>query len=355
MSRADLILKLAVRKDKRTVPPVETGGHISYFFRTFSAKMKDVLKFNLLYVVIFCLPLVFSAIVLPMLVNNYVYGGKSYIGNFGLGFPNIADSLTESISYFYRVNRFLVYPCVLISFFIAFFGLSSLFHVSRGLMWNEKVKTKSFFNGIKKLWKPFLITSAFATALMACVLYGIGWHMELMELGCANAGSWIVFILLILVGLFAVCLLTTLLPTFACYDFSYTDSLKNSLLLFAISPFPTLIIACLTIGVVLLGGMAGMLGYLLATFALFFGIIFFTMMWTTYGQYLFDAFICTQLDADGKKKEVVIKKVTRKGQESVVKPVNPANKKKKNQNNYNSSYKRKNQNSHGNGNNYKKK
>lgn len=344
MSRADLILKLAVRKDKRTVPPVETGGHISYFFRTFSVKMKDVLKFNLLYIAIFCLPLIFSAIVLPLLVNNYVFAGKSYIGNFGIGFPNVADSLSDSIKYFYEINRFLVYPCVLLSFFIAFFGLSALFHVSRGLMWNEKVKTKSFFNGIRKLWKPFLITSAIATALMACVLYGIGWHLELMELGTANAGSWIVFILLILVGIFAVSLLTTLLPTFACYDFSFGDAFKNSVLLFCISPMPTLIISCLTLGIIIIGGSSGMFGYLLGAFALFFGIIFFTMMWTTYGQYLFDAFICPQLDENGNKKEVVIKKRTRKGDESVVKPSNPANKKKKNQNTYSSSYKRKPQN-----------
>lgn len=344
MSRADLILKLEVRKDKRTVPPIETGGHISYFFRTFAAKMKDVMKFNLLYVAIFGLPLIFSAIILPLLVNNYVFSSKSYIGNFGIGFPNVADSLPDSINYFYSINRFLVYPCVLVSFFIAFFGLSALFHVSRGLMWNEKVKTKSFFNGIRKLWKPFLITAAIATALMACVLYGIGWHMQLLELNAANAGSWILFILLILVGLFAVCILILLLPTFACYDFSFKDSLKNSVLLFCISPFPTLIIGCLTIGTVILGSSAGTLTYLLMAMVLFFGIIFFTMMWTTYGQYLFDAFICTQLDENGNKKEVVVKKRNRKGEESVVKPVNPEKKKKKVQNNYNSSYKRKPQN-----------
>lgn len=122
MSRADLLLKLTVGKDKRTVPPVEKEGNIRYLFRRYGENMKKVLLYNIVYVAIFALPLIFSLFILPILADNYVYGAKSFVGNFGIGFPNVSDSLFDAIHYQYKVNRMLVYPCILLSAFIAFIG-----------------------------------------------------------------------------------------------------------------------------------------------------------------------------------------------------------------------------------------
>lgn len=360
MSRADLLLKLTVGKDKRTVPPVEKEGNIRYLFRKYGENMKKVLLYNIVYVAIFALPLIFSLFILPILVDNYVYSGKSFIGNFGIGFPNVADSLFDSIRYHHKVNRMLVYPCILLSSFIAFFGLSGLFHCARGMMWEEKVKMKSFFRGIKKLWKPFLTMAFVFTGVLACDLYGFGWHAELLATNSANAGSYVLSVVLGLVTVFFVANLTILLPSFACYDFKFFDHVKNSVLLFATMTFPTLFVAGFASLAFLLILASSFLGFIVLALLLAGGFLFIAMMCTTYGQNLFDNFIATQVDKEGNRVEVKVttrstkelakQYVGKKGKEGNNKKGNvnqsskpSGNAKKKNQkkNTYSSSYKRK--------------
>lgn len=360
MSRADLLLKLTVGKDKRTVPPVEREGSIRYLFRRWGENMKKVLLYNIVYIAIFALPLIFSMFILPTLVDNYVYAGKSFIGNFGIGFPNVADSLFDSIRYHHKVNRMLVYPCILLSSFIAFFGLSGLFHCARGMMWEEKVKLKSFFRGIKKLWKQFLTMALVFTGILACDLYGFGWHAELMATNSATAGSYALCVILGLVTVFFISILTILLPSFACYDFKFFDHVKNSVLLFATMTVPTIIVAGFASMAFLLTLASFLLTYLVLAILLAGGFLFIAMMCTTYGQNLFDNFIATQVDKEGNRievkvttrstKELARQYVGKKGKDgkkqkaNVNASSNPnKNSKKKNQkkNTYNSSYKRK--------------
>ncbi|MBQ7653315.1 MAG: hypothetical protein IJS93_02990 [Clostridia bacterium] len=368
MSRADIILKLKVGKDKRTVAPVETGGHISYFFRTFTGKMKDMLKFSLLYAAIFALPLLFSAFGLPILLKKLVFTGKSFIANIGIGFPGVADNLNDSLAQLYYDYRIILFPALIGSIFIAFAGLSGLFHCARGLMWGETVKTKSFFRGIKRLWKPFLITGLVVSAISAGVIYGMGWHLELLATTGANAGSWIVFILCLLVILLEVCVLIVLLPTFACYDFTFGEALGNAFKFLAIMPIPNLIIAIISAGIVALVAISDVMAIIIGGLLLMMGFMFFATMWTTYGQYLFDSFIVPQVDADGNRRPDIVKKLQAKkeaknaaegkGKTAPVQNAEPKNRAAtrtpKNQNTYNSSYKRKNDNSKNNGNNKKK-
>lgn len=358
MSRADLLLKLTVGKDKRTVPPVEKEGNIRYLFRKYGENMKKVLLYNIVYVAIFALPLVFSLFVLPILVDNYVYSGKSFIGNFGIGFPNISDSLLDSIKYQYYVNRILVYPCILLSTFIAFVGLSGLFHCARGIMWEEKVKLKSFFRGIKRLWKPFMVVGFVFTVILACDLYGFGWHSELLATSGATAGSYVLSVILGLVTIFTVSIMTILLPSFACYDFKFFDHVKNAVLLFSTMTVPTLFVAGFAGLIFVLSMIGSFLGYLVLALLIAGGFIFIAMMCTTYGQNLFDNFIATQVDAQGNRIEVQVKTRSakelanqyagKKGKDKKNKNAtyntntNTAPKKKnKKQNTYNSSYKRK--------------
>ena len=348
MSRSDIILKLTVGKDKRTVAPVETGGHISYFLRTFGAKLKDALKFNLLYSAIFALPLLFSAFALPIILNKMVFDGKNFISNFAIGFPGVADDVNASISELFYNFRIILFPCLIFSIFVAFVGMSGLFHCARGLMWDEKVKTASFFRGIKYLWKPFMLTGAIVAALSAAIMYAVGWHFELMLTNAANAGSWIVFILSLLAGLALVCVLIVLLPTFACYDFKFKDALFNSFKFFALMPVPNIVLGVLSIGILLLSAIGNVLMVLIGGLLLFLGFSFYAMMWTTYGQYLFDAFIVPQVDEEGNRKADVVKKLQNKaagkkgeGDQKPQYAEKTRGNNKKPANNYNSSYKRK--------------
>ncbi len=317
MARSDLILKLSVRKDERTVTPVETGGRISYFFRTFTGKFRDVFRTNLVYAAIFALPLLFSAFVLPNLMLSIVMNGKSFIGNFGIGFPNIADDLNAALHELMRWYRILIFPCNIFSIFVAFVGLSGVFHVARGLMWDEKVKMRSFFRGIKALWKPFLAVGAIVAAVSAGLMYGIGWHMELYLTGAANAGSWIVFVLLILAGFAMVIYLGMLLPTFACYRFRFGEALKNACLLNCIAPVTSVIVSLFGVGVLLLSLLGTFVSYLMVALLLVCGFMFLAMLYTGYAQYCFDSFIVPQVDPKNpdKRRDVVVQK--RRGGEEV--------------------------------------
>lgn len=298
MARVDLILKLNIRKDERTVAPVETGGHISYLFRVLTANFRQVFVTNIVYALIFALPLLFSAFVLPTLLQNIVMKGHSFIGNFGIGFPNVADSVTDALTQLAYYHRAILYPCIIGSVFIAFVGLSGVFYVARGLMWGEKVSIRSFFRGIKKHWARFMGVGACVTALTAAMTYGIGWHMSLLQMGEATPGSWITFILLILVGFVAVLLLGLLLPTFVCYRFSVKEALQNTCLLNGISIIPALLIAILAIGLMLLNLMGGLVSYLFLAIMLLMGFMFYALMYTDFAQFNFDAYIVPQVDPD---------------------------------------------------------
>ena len=310
MARSDLILKLNVRKDERTVAPVETGGHISYLFRTFTAKFRTVLAVNLVYAGIFALPLLFSAFILPNIMLGQVMNGKSFIGNFGIGFPNVADSVDAALSDLMRWYRILIFPCNIGSILLAFVGLSGVFHVSRGLMWDEKVKIKSFFRGIKALWKPFLVTGVVVAGIAAAMMYGMGWTMELHLTGADTAGSWVVFALLLLVGFATVLYLSMLLPTFACYRFKAKEAMQNALLLNCIAPITSIIVCAFAVGLVLLSLIGSFMSYLMVALLLVLGFMFIAMMFTGYAQYCFDSFIVPQVDPKNpdKRRDVVVKK-----------------------------------------------
>lgn len=354
MSRADLILNLTVGKDKRTVEPVETGGRISYFFKRFNANIKNIFWTNLIYTGIFALPLIFSLFILPNLVHNYVYSGRHFIGNFGFGFPGVADSYTEAVLYQQYVNRIFLFPCIIGSVFIAFVGLSGVFHCSRGYMWGEKVNIKSFFRGIKKMWKPFMLIGAIFCVVLAGCLYGFEWHHTLLELSEAYWASYLVAAVVGIVGALAIMFVLVLLPSIACYDFKLRDHLKNALFLNIIMFVPSVFMLGITVGLCMLSEVS-LFSFLIPVLLALLGFFFLAMMWTGYAQYLFDNFICTQVDANGNRIEVAIKKRTAKEvkeyvgakkknaepEEEKTRAEKRKQKQQQNKNSYNSSYKHK--------------
>ncbi len=306
--RANLLLKLSVDRDQRTVQPIETGGRISYLFKTFFNKTLDKLKTNIVFALIFALPLFFLCFVFPSLIDGWTIKTYNFIGNFGIGYPGVADSLAVAYADKFSYFRLYLFPCLAPAIILFFVGLAGLFHCSRGILWGEKVKPiKSFFNGIRQLWKPFLITGVIVAALTEGVCYGSLWHIQMMLLGNATVGSWFLFIILLIIAFLAVCVLIFLLPTFACYRFSYLQSLKNAILLDMAMLPTTLIIAVFSIGIILLSLIGSFVGYLLLVFFLTLGVYFYAAMWTDYGQYNFDSFILPQYSGQGSGNKNVTK------------------------------------------------
>jgi len=316
--RANLLLKLSVEQDQRTVQPVETGGHISYLFKTFFASIKDVSITNLLCTGIFSLPLIFLCFFFPDLIDNWTLGTHNFIGNFGIGYPGYADNLASAISEKFIFMRTWFAPFLAPAIILFFIGLAGLFHCARGLMWGEKVKpAKSFFRGIKRLWKPFLITGVIVAGITEAVVYASLWHIELMELSQATAGSWIVFILMLLIAFIVICLLIFLLPTFACYRFSYVESVKNACIL-CITMIPTtLFMAILSIGIVLLSMIATFVAFIVMALFMWLGFYLYASAWTDYAQYTFDNFIVPQVAtrASGRQATFAFTKKDKKKQE----------------------------------------
>ena len=315
MARADMILKLNVRKDERTVAPIETGGHISYFFRTFTQNFRQVALTNIIYAAIFALPLLFSVFVLPTLATNYVMQGKSFVGNFGIGFPNATDDLHAALHQMMLARYAVVFPCAIFSIFVAFVGLSGVFHVSRGLCWGEKVIVKSFFRGIKKLWKPFMATGAVVAAIAAGLMYGIGWCLEQNLLGQANAGTWILFVVLLLVGLATVMYLLFLLPTFACYRFKAKEALQNAGLFFCLLPIPALLVSIVMVGIMMISAAGVPINYIILVLLFGLGFMFYGMMATVFAQYAFDGFIVPQVDPKNPDKRRAVTVQTQRGKD----------------------------------------
>lgn len=317
MNKASLLLKLSVKQDERTVPPVETGGHISYFFRTFTEKISEAFKANILFVLIFALPLLFLAFLLPRMLEDMVMNGKSFIGNVGIGYPGTVDDLSAALAEKYAYYRTLVFPCLIPSIILAFVGLSGVFHISRGFMWGEKVKVrKAFFRGIKQLWKPFLITGVIVSGIATGIMYGMLWHFEAVSQGAATAGGWVLFVFLLLVGILTIAVLVLLLPTFACYRFKYIESLKNSLIILMTLIPTTLFIAIFSIGIIMLSLIGNAVVLIVGIALIVIAFLFISCMWTTYAQYTFDAFIVPQYAS-------IAKGAVKKNKNKNAKKVNP--------------------------------
>jgi hypothetical protein len=125
-------------------------------------------------------------------------------------------------------------------------------------------------------------------------MYGMLWHFEAVALGAGTALGWVLFSFLVLIGALIVAVLVFLLPTFACYRFSYLESVKNALILTLTLLPTTFFIMAFSAGIVLLALVGNILSVLVGLVMLTVGFLFFGCMWTGYGQYAFDAFIVPQ-------------------------------------------------------------
>lgn len=300
MSRVDLLLKLTVDRDRRTNTGEVEQHSVKHAFSVFSENLSKMLLINLVYAFIFALPFIFCVFVWPMLAKNYFFGSGDYnfIGQVGIGYPGVVNTMAEGYAILFKHYFNMYIPVLSASIVPMVFGLSGVFHCMRGYMWGENVRpVKSFFRGIKRLWKPFLITAFAVAAIMCGVLYGGYWHISLLKAGAANAGSWILFIFLILLVWVMVAILYFLLPIFACYRFSYKDSLKNSVLLFLILFPGALFASAFTIGVFMLSAAGSVLNFLVGILMLGLGFTFLAGLWTSCAQKAFGNFILPQFES----------------------------------------------------------
>ena len=300
MSRVDLLLKLTIDKDRRTNTGEVEQHSIKHALGVFSENLSKMLLMNLVYAFIFALPFLFCVFIWPMLAKSYFFtsGGYNFIGQVGIGYPGVVNTLSEGYKILFEHYFNLYIPVLSASIVPMVFGLSGMFHCMRGYMWGENVRPiKSFFRGIKKLWKPFLAVALVFGAFMCGIFYGAFWHISLLKAGTASGGSWTLFIFLIIFAWIAVAILYFLLPMFACYRFEMRDALKNSSLLALILWPSALFTAAFTIGFFLLSLAGTLLNFLLGIFMIALGFTFLTAIWTSCAQKAFGNYILPQYES----------------------------------------------------------
>lgn len=302
MSKVDLLIKLAVQKDQRTNNGEVSQRSVKHTFGILSDNFKKVFFTNLVFTLIFALPLLFFAFVWPMLSKNYFFtsGDYNFIGQVGIGYPGIVNTMSEGYAVLFK-HYFTMYLPILCACIVPFFlGLSGMFHCCRGYMWGENVRpVKSFFRGIKKLWLPFLVTGVVVAIFICGVMYGTVWHVSLMKAGLATAGSWVLFIALIVLTVLFVAVLIFLLPMFACYRFNIGDAIKNSAILAIVSWPKAIFTSAFTVGLFALS-LAGTVWSILVCILMFFiGFVFLSGLWTAYAQKAFGNFIIPQYQSLG--------------------------------------------------------
>ncbi len=300
MSRVDLLLKLTVDRDRRTNTGEVEQHSVKHAFSVFSENLRKMLLMNLVYAFIFALPFMFCVFIWPMLAKNYFFGSGNYnfIGQVGIGYPGVVNTMAEGYKILFNHYFHLYIPVLSASIVPMIFGLSGVFHCMRGYMWGENVRPiKSFFRGIKRLWKPFLVVALCFGAFMCGVLYGGYWHISLLKAGAATGGSWVLFIFLILLTWVAVAILYFLLPMFACYRFPLKDALKNSVLLFLILFPGALFASAFTIGIFMLSAAGTIFNFLVGILMLGLGFTFLAGLWTSSAQKAFGNYILPQFES----------------------------------------------------------
>ena len=300
MSRVDLLMKLTVDRDRRTNKGEVEQHSVKHAMAVFSDNLRKMLLMNLVYAFIFALPFIFCVFVWPMLAKNYFFGSGDYnfIGQVGIGYPGVVNTMAEGYKVLFAHYFRLYIPVLSASIVPMIFGLSGVFHCMRGYMWEENVRpVKSFFRGIKRLWKPFLLVAILFAGLMCGVLYGAYWHISLLKADAATGGSWTLFIFLILFVWIAVTILYFLLPMFACYRFKIKDALKNSVI-FVLILWPTAFVtSAVTIGLFMLSAAGTILNYLVGIFFLALGFVFVAGVWTSSAQKAFGNYILPQFES----------------------------------------------------------
>ncbi len=294
MSRVDLLMKLTVEKDQRTNSGDVEQHSVKHATSVLSDNLRRMFLMNVLYVAIFALPFLFCVFIWPLLAKSDVFtnNGYNFIGHIGIGYPGVVNTMAEGYVILFRHYMKVYVPVLSASIIPMVFGLSGLFHCLRGYMWGENVRpVRSFFRGIKKLWKPFLIVAVCFAVFMCGVLYGAVWHIGLMKTTGATGGSWTLFVFLILFTWAAVTVLEFLLPMFACYRFKFKDAVKNSFIL-PLVVWPTaLFTSAFTIGVFALTLWNAAFAIIIGILLLLIGFVFLGSIWMSAAQKVFGNFI----------------------------------------------------------------
>lgn len=269
---------------------------------------RKIVLLNLL-MLLFLFPL-FGLLIFRGLYVDSVAATKPFSQNIGFGYPAypMLKGVAESVILQSDILFFIA--LLIFSFYIAI-GLAGGFYVMRNMVWAEGVFLHSdFWSGVKKNYKTVLGSLLFYVAIMGLSKISIDYSNIIIASGTGI--KWLFtlskIISYIFMGLMTLIFLF-MLTTGVTYELKFFKLLKNGLILaIALLPLSVFFVAFGVLPTLLILTQTGSIFFLIGVIVLlFFGLAYFTLVWTDYSHWLFDEFINDKV-AGAKKNRGIYKK-----------------------------------------------
>ncbi len=235
---------------------------------------------------------------LPQMLGIAIGSSFNFMGNLGVGYPGVVDSISQAI-----VARLGVYQYFFIFVFagavVASIGMAGLATVAKKVMFNEKVETVSkkkskdgkahsvaevFFKGVWQHGWKYLLAVTLGGAILLAMVSALVFQLKCSALGtsgpasiCAVVFTWLFGAPLLMIPYATM----TIIPS---YKMNFVRTLSTALVL-SVNKFPKyFIVGALSFVPFGIMFVSSMLSYILIAVVIVFGFSLIAMMWTGLGQ-----------------------------------------------------------------------
>lgn len=270
---------------------------------TFASNMSGLVKINML-TLLFALPLIIFAFMFQLQVLS-IGLTLPFSGNIGVGYPIVTglEALASDSKFYINCMMYMsLMPCSAV-FGI---GLAGTFNAVRCMTYGTGTKSivRNFFAGVKrnlsKMAVTFLIWGISAMAVLFTLNAIDMVAMDLwLQIVCI-VGAIVQFVIITTITLFV----TT---QTARYNVSLGKAIKNSVI-FALGVFPltaiTLILSAIPVAVIFFVMGIELVNVMVITIALLMLFSFIALVWTVYGNWVFDNFVNEKAVVVAKEKNI---------------------------------------------------
>ncbi|MDR0855911.1 MAG: hypothetical protein LBM78_00705 [Clostridiales bacterium] len=264
------------------------GSRWGAFWDVLKTQTRKLIGINLLSA-LFCLPAVIWLFFTGLAKTNGLGSYAPFTANLGLGFPLTTTAQLEYnlAAFGMDIFSFAIFIPLLV---IACIGLSGAFHSIKLLAWGENATViGTFFRGVKSNIVPFSLSG---------LVLGLGYYLVVLNMDSfplvegravlmtiSMVATIILFVFLLFMALFMFTQAVT-------YKMKFFPLLKNSFLFSVGMLLQNIFFVGITaLPIVLMLLFKGIFLMLFGMLYLFIGIAVTVLVWTLYGQWVFDKFI----------------------------------------------------------------
>ena len=311
------------REDGGKTAPVEIG-RFKYFREVAKKRNGPMLIANLMFL-LFLLP------VLAIFILLEVFGGMEKIAYLisgveeapyllsGIGFGVSQVEVTTLDIKLQMLNvYYILFAAIGVSAFVACIGYGGMTHLAAKFIMGDTFISKKdnygnavpraikeYFKGIKRTWKEMSIVGTILLVIFAGVGNLFVWFVGEFWKNQANAGHWILIILMGLLSIFVLMWVAHLIPEIVIFNTSFKSKLKNSILLSVQFFIPTFGIVVLFGAPIVLASVLNLyISVIILAVLLVFGSKWTSLLLCNYEQYISEKIITpVYLNLGTKKKK----------------------------------------------------